>query len=204
MEEFQKPFDKEQNLGQKGCTFSHLKLYKYIIENQIQVCTIFEDDVHFHPQWKDLAPKYFQNTPNNFDIIFMGNQVEHPDKIPRINTKPCYCLHAYIITLEGAKKLLSYLLNWDYWSPDISKYMGHTRPITGLVITDVMIKNIQQRMNNGTLSKKIYWYCWNGTYNECEFNKLPLKGINVRNTGLVFQSNHFYSLLRQDYDVVVQ
>ena len=61
---------KDLGPGQKGCLFSHLKLYKYIITNNIQVCTIFEDDVHFHPNWDYLAPNYYHNTPKNYDLIF--------------------------------------------------------------------------------------------------------------------------------------
>jgi hypothetical protein len=60
-----------------------------------------------------------------------------------------------------------------------------------------MIKNIQHRMNTGELKKKIKWYCWNGIPFECEFNKLPLKGINKRNTGLVFQSDNFISTVNE-------
>ena len=106
--------DKEPNAGQRGCLFSHLKLLKYIIDNNILISTIFEDDVAFHPKWKEIAPKYFLNTPKNFDIIFIGNQIDNPRKFPKINVSSCFCTHAYIITLQGAKRLLHSLLNWDY------------------------------------------------------------------------------------------
>jgi predicted metallo-beta-lactamase superfamily hydrolase len=52
-------------------------------------------------------------------------------------------------------------------------------------------------MNKGQLKKHINWYCWNGTNFQCDFNKLPLKGIDVRNTGLVFQSDTFGSIIRE-------
>ena len=58
-----------------------------------------------------------------------------------------------------------------------------------------MIKNIQERMNNGSLKKYINWYCWNGTKFPCNFNRLPLKGNEIRNTGLVFQSDNFNSIV---------
>jgi hypothetical protein len=58
-----------------------------------------------------------------------------------------------------------------------------------------MIKNIQDRMNKKLLKKTINWYCWNGTYFQCDFNRIPLKGNDIRNTGLVFQSDNFESIV---------
>ena len=189
---------KDLGNGQKGCLFSHLKLYKHIISNNIQICTIFEDDVHFHPEWNNLAYNYYNNTPKNFDILFIGNQLDECKNINQrsiINTLSTFCTHAYIITIQGAKKMLGYLLNWDYHTSDSTKYVGH--PLTGLFCIDIMIKNIQDRMNQKKLRKYINWYCWNGTRFPCDFNRLPLKGNDIRNTGLVFQSDNFKTTIRQ-------
>jgi GR25 family glycosyltransferase involved in LPS biosynthesis len=189
---------KDFSNGGVGCLFSHLNLYKHIISNNIDICTIFEDDVHFHPDWNIIASKFYENTPKNFDIIFIGNQIDeciqNNNNVPRINKKSCFCTHAYILTLEGAKKLLYLLLNWDYKSEENQKYVGH--PLTGLFSIDVMIKNIQDKI----IKKKIHpnilsWYCWNGTKNSCEYNKLPLKGNDTRNSGLVFQCSDFISII---------
>jgi GR25 family glycosyltransferase involved in LPS biosynthesis len=193
---------KDLGAGQKGCLFSHLKLYRHIISNNIKVCTIFEDDVHFHPNWKSLAPNYFHNTPKDFDVIFIGNQLDeckNNNKVQIINNCSTFCTHAYIITIEGAKKLLTYLLNWDYYKADVEKYVGH--PLTGLFCIDIMIKNVQDRMNKGQLKKNIKWYCWNGTKFQCDFNRLPLKGTDVRNTGLVFQSENFISIVSPEIQI---
>ena len=111
LQNFKNPIlNPNMNTGQIGCLFSHLKLYKYIINNNIDICTIFEDDVHFHPEWNKLAPKFYENTPQNFDIIFTGNQVNINNDTPRINNYPCFCLHSYILTLEGAKNFYTYFL----------------------------------------------------------------------------------------------
>jgi hypothetical protein len=188
---------KDLGAGQKGCLFSHLKLYKHIISKNIQVCTIFEDDVHFHPNWNTLARNYYHNTPTNYDIIFIGNQLDeckNNNNVSIINKCATFCTHAYIITIEGAKHMLKYLLNWDY---NKALKDGNNEALTGLFCIDIMIKNIQDRMNKGTLKKKITWYCWNGTKFICEFNKLPLKGNDIRNTGLVFQSDNFISTVSE-------
>lgn len=199
MNEFgNKPLHKDLGRGQIGCLFSHLKLYKHIILNNIQVCTIFEDDVHFHPEWNKLAPYYYNNTPKNYDILFIGNQLDdkrYTNNIPIVNHLSTFCTHAYIITIEGAQKLLTYLLTWDYYSKINTEYAGH--PLTGLFCIDIMIKTIQDRMNKGELQKYINWYCWNGTHFQCQHNRLPLTGNNIRNTGLVFQSDAFEPLIRK-------
>jgi hypothetical protein len=58
-----------------------------------------------------------------------------------------------------------------------------------------MIRSIQDNMNNEKIKKFLNWYCWNGTKNKCNFNELPLTGINIRNSGLVFQSDEFISTI---------
>lgn len=183
-------FDKEVIIGQIGCTLSHLKVFKHIIDNNIPISTIFEDDVHFHPQWKEIAPNFFENTPHDFDVIFAGNQIENPEKFPKISKAPCFCTHAYIITLQGAKRLLNSILNWDY--QNFHKYHNELEK-TGIMTIDVVIKDLQERIIKKQIEQQFIWYCWNGTKHPGNFNNIPLKGIQLRNSGLVFQSDKFIS-----------
>jgi GR25 family glycosyltransferase involved in LPS biosynthesis len=166
--------------------FSHFKVLKYIIDNQIPIATIFEDDVHFHPQWKQLAPQYFSETPKDFDVIFIGNTVDgvvFGKNINKVNIESCDCLHGYIVTLEGAKKLLNTCLNWRY---DLFHHPLHK--VEGLYVIDIMVKHMQNLINSKKIQRTFTWYCWNGTEYPCDSNKLPLKGNNIRNCGLVFQA----------------
>jgi GR25 family glycosyltransferase involved in LPS biosynthesis len=187
MKQFPKiKFDKELSKGQIGCCLSHFKVLLHIIQNNIDIATIFEDDVHFHPNWSVLSERYYNHTPKNFDVIFIGNQIN--PKNPKISNSSTFCTHAYIVTLLGAKRLLRALLTWDYQN---FKYYQPGRDLIGLYTIDIMIKNIQEK----TLLKKtkpfFTWYCWNGTYHPCDYNILPLRGYDVKNTGLVFQSDTF-------------
>jgi glycosyl transferase family 25 len=193
-----KNIDIEVSIGQLGCLLSHLKLLRVIVDNKIQLATIFEDDVHFHPNWNTLSELYLNLTPTNFDILFIGNgldscrQITHSNNISEITTESVWCTHAYVITYNGAKKLLNSLLNWDY-----KNFMHNSRmnTLTGLYILDIMIKDIQ----NKSLQNKKYpfiWYSWNGTKYQCKFNKLPVIGNDSRNTGLVFQNaDNFKSIV---------
>jgi hypothetical protein len=189
-------FDQKTRIGQIGCTLSHLKVLKHIIDNKILVSTIFEDDIHFHPQWKEMAPRFFENTPSDFDVIFAGNQIEKPENVPRISKAPCFCMHAYIVTLKGAIKLFNSILDWDF--QNFHKF-HHECEKTGIMTIDIIIKDLQERMNKKQLEEKFNWYCWNGTKNPCEFNKFPLIGdFRVRNSGLVFQSQQFESIINPE------
>ena len=182
-------FHDHLSYGQIGCFLSHLKLYKHIIDNKINISTVFEDDVHFHSKWNNLAPTYYLHTPKDFDIVFIGNQTVIDKSVPLINHNSTFCTHAYIITLDGARKLLSLLLHWDYHTEENTNFAGHK--LNGLFAIDIIIKTIQDRMNTRKLKKLLTWYCWNGTKYPC---RNALIGHAARNTGLVFQASQFKSL----------
>lgn len=170
--------------GQRGCLLSHIKLYKHIIDNKIDVCTIFEDDVYFHSDWTRLSPMFYENTPKNYDVIFIGNQSDgNPNILPRIHQRACFCTHAYIITLNGAKKLLRYVLNLNH-----KNYNN-----IGLTTIDILIKFLQHNILRGNINKNNFiWYCWNGTRNECKNKNISDTSVyTIRNMGLVYQSSSF-------------
>ena len=175
-----------------------LKIFLTIAQNKIPIATIFEDDILFHPDWEILAPKYYENTPKDFHIIYMGNQIDEckfENNVPRINKKSCFCMHALLVSYEGAVRALKLILDWDYKSTYATECMG--RHADGLTNCDIILKNYQDRIIAGKINKNIFkWYCWNGTKNKCEYNKLPLNNNrNCRNTGIVFQNNDFLSCL---------
>ena len=187
-------YDKWCSKGNIGCNLSMLKVFLTIVQNKIPISTIFEDDVLFHTEWDTLALEYYKNTPKDFDIIYMGNQIDkckYQNNVPRINKNSCFCMHASILSYKGALRMLKLILNWDYNSKYATECMG--RPADGLTNCDIILKNYQDRILRGEINSNIFkWYCWNGTRNPCEYNKLPLdNNRNCRNTGIVFQNNDF-------------
>jgi len=173
--------------GEIGCMLSHFKVLKHIIDHGIEIATVFEDDVCFHPEWEKIRDMYYRLTPDNYDMIFLGNQLEsctHHSKTELIVNEYTYCTHAYSITLEGARKLLECLLRWDY-SHSIECY---NRDQHGLIAIDIMIRDIQIRSLQGNLNAPFRWYCWNGTKYPCDYNRLPITRRTCKNTGLVFQN----------------
>jgi GR25 family glycosyltransferase involved in LPS biosynthesis len=175
--------------GKLGCLLSHLSVLKYIIEHNIQLATIFEDDIFFHPQWNTLCGEYYKETPSDYDIIFLGNSVDTlrmgTPLYNKILTESCFSLQSYTVTLEGARKLLSSCLNWRY---DLFNEMYAGQNIHGLYVIDIIIKFTQILTNLNKIERPFTWYCWNGTIYPCEFNIIPLSRYNIANTGLVFQA----------------
>jgi hypothetical protein len=66
-----------------GSSLNGFKILKHIIDNNISVSVLFDDDVHFHPQWKELSEQYWNETPKDFDILFMGNGLDSCREIGR-------------------------------------------------------------------------------------------------------------------------
>jgi GR25 family glycosyltransferase involved in LPS biosynthesis len=97
-------------IGGIGCALSHKKCYEYIVNNNIQKCLILEDDIRVDDKFVEKINSLEKIVPKDFDMFFLGfhgahalKQVSYDYFIPtRI-----YGLFGYIVTYEGAKKLLN-------------------------------------------------------------------------------------------------
>lgn len=171
-------YDAEFNTykGKQGIFLSQVRLWKHIIDMKLPYACIFEDDISFHAQWSALAPLYFTKTPIDWDVLFMGSQMEFKSTA-HIERGPVFCLHAYMVTLEGARKLYQLVMDQAYTS--------------GVYTIDTMLK-----VHMETRSPSFSWYVWNGKPfhdPKCEM----AKGWTKRNQGLVFQEEHFGSDVRE-------
>lgn len=155
--------------GKQGCMLSHLHLWKKIIDENIPIATIFEDDVSFHSMWHDLAPIYYKHTPSDFDVLYLGSQIDHYVDAHIIQT-PVFCTHAYVITQEGARTLYQLLL----------------KDPKGVRTIDCMLIDHMKRHTFHNVPCPFTWYVWNGLKFP-EPQALNDKHWAKRNTGLVFQ-----------------
>ncbi|MFM9107769.1 MAG: glycosyltransferase family 25 protein, partial [Chloroflexota bacterium] len=93
--------------GLQGAFTSHGLLWRRIVEEQIPVCTIFEDDARFDPRWADLAPRFHAVTPRDAEVVWMGAFEPGMDlRGIRAESFPIIGLYACIVTLDGARRLL--------------------------------------------------------------------------------------------------
>jgi GR25 family glycosyltransferase involved in LPS biosynthesis len=164
-------------IGKQGCMLSHLNLWKHMINNNIKVATVFEDDVCFHKDWERLAPAYMNITPSNFNLVYLGGQIDFMMEGNVIMT-PTFCTHSYIITLEGASKLYDLL----------------TTCPKGVRTIDCMLLEIMKQVLIHNLDV-FTWYTWNATMFPDPF-ALADPDWAKRNNGLVFQDPKFESDVR--------
>lgn len=154
----------------QGVFLSHVLLWKHIIDNKIPYATIFEDDLLFHKDWNFLAPQYFENTPQDYGMLFLGHH-SYWDRDGHIMQVPVYCLNAYAVTYHGAKFLYDLLLH----NP------------SGVYTIDCMIwDKMCDFITTGDESKFCTWYIWNAlAFAYRDPRKHP--EFAFKDNGLVFQ-----------------
>ena len=96
--------------GVAGCAASHVRVWKHIADNDLDWCLILEDDAHFHPDFKKLFSKYWNQVPSNAMMIYPGycSAIETTDTPVLRNA--VMCLQGYMISAKGARHLLNNLL----------------------------------------------------------------------------------------------
>lgn len=166
------PYDTEfvTYKGKQGCMLSHLNLWKNeIIDKKLPMAVVFEDDVCFHSVWHQLAPRYWDATPKEFDVLYIGSQIDWYIDGHIIKT-PVFCTHAYVITLQGATLLYDTLL----------------KDPAGVRTIDCMLIDHMKRHVFRKVTCPFDWYVWNGMPFP-EKDALADPHWAKRNTGLVFQ-----------------
>lgn len=109
------------NGGQRGCSQSHLNIYRHMIKHNIKYALILEDDACFDLLWKCklnefsnmLSEEQFENL--NMVLLNASEPMENKQKW-ELQTEQ-YLTAGYIITQKGAKWILNYFRNC-YYSAD--------------------------------------------------------------------------------------
>jgi len=106
-------FIEKCNSGQLGCYLSHYQVWKYILENNLDLAIVLEDDVKIYKNFNRIINTIYDNLPVKFDYVHL---FVHPDKqkIEYLEAKEGDIIPAednfgtvaYIISLRGAKRLL--------------------------------------------------------------------------------------------------
>jgi len=135
---------------------SHQEIWQHLITNNIPVATVFFEKVEFHPLYKDLSTDFMDATPEDWDVIFIGNWLQHHTD-HYVDRQPTAKSFAYMITLEGAKKLLA------KWPMNMSATALEQEMFQCMVETPLAFT----------------WYCWSGIKFPCDLG-------DETGTGLVF------------------
>ena len=101
--------------GGVGCALSHIAIWQWMVDNNQEVCLIFEDDALIPPNFTERINKCISESallkdPTKWDLWLLGGTWDKLTKIPeesKVARVGAFVLfHAYIMTLHGAKKLL--------------------------------------------------------------------------------------------------
>ena len=58
--------------GAIGCGLSHKKVWQMIVEKGEPASIVMEDDIVFHPEFKEVLVKVFHDLPSQWDYVYLG------------------------------------------------------------------------------------------------------------------------------------
>lgn len=115
MPEYLDPYHKRpMKMGEVGCFLSHYTIWERMIEKNLQEVLILEDDIKFEPYFREHAVQLMKEARSvgGYDLIYFGRKrlEDTEDYITTstnfVKVSYTYWTLGYVITLEGAKKLL--------------------------------------------------------------------------------------------------
>jgi len=116
------------SVGGVGCALSHIAIWQWMVDNNQEVCLVFEDDAVVPPNFVEMANKCISESailqdPKKWDLWLLGGKWEGLTQIPgettAVRVGQFALSHAWVLTLHGAKRLLkaAYPIHAhiDYW-----------------------------------------------------------------------------------------
>lgn len=164
LKKFRRGHEEIDSAGAIGCALSHIALWQYMMDNSIEIMAIFEDDANIPDDFITRSNNCIKTSPtlqdpNSWDVWLlggiMGNLTEIPNDKTTVRASGFLLLHAYVITLQTAKKLLSKVYpierHIDYW---ISMY-GQLYDLRIVTCPTLNIKqNIKVKSDISTVEKE--------------------------------------------------
>ncbi|XP_037784027.1 glycosyltransferase 25 family member-like [Penaeus monodon] len=106
---------RDMTFGEIGCFLSHYFIWEDIVNNGYKKVLLFEDDIRFEPFFKEKVRHMVRQSTElvDWDLIYLGRKKLKSADEPWVDDSD-YLVHVgysywtlcYVITLEGAKKLL--------------------------------------------------------------------------------------------------
>jgi len=134
-------FPKDRQPGAIGCSISHLRIWKKMVNENIPQALIFEDDCYFDPGFSSFMESL--EIPPDFKILYLGGRFEKnfivpPNGIIPVNDRIYQhndlnwnnrlherTTHCYIITVELAKFLINLFEIVDHPQP-VDQFIIHS------------------------------------------------------------------------------
>ena len=127
------------SIGGVGCALSHIAVWQSMVDNNYPICIVFEDDAVVPPTFIETANKIIKGSllenPKQWDMWLLGGKWDDMSHIPKsdlIRIEAFVLFHAYVLTLDMAKKLLQDVFpihaHIDTWV-SIESYLNQLRVI---------------------------------------------------------------------------
>ena len=121
----------EMSKGEIGCAISHTLVWQKVLEDGVERALILEEDFYSRLPLNQLNEPEMQ-----FDFAFLGRYVFDENEDRKIDNNWCYPglsynMHAYVLTNQGAQKLLNTQFKQNLIPVDefiTATYMPHRRP----------------------------------------------------------------------------
>ena len=112
LQDWNEPFTRKTiTKGECGCALTHYNIWKKIVQENIEHCLILEDDIIIANNFNSKLQEKLDNI-SNFDLLYVGRRPLSKNEIivntHIIKAKYSYGMHAYILSITGARKLLEY------------------------------------------------------------------------------------------------
>jgi GR25 family glycosyltransferase involved in LPS biosynthesis len=106
------------SIGGVGCALSHIAIWKWMVDQEQEMCIIFEDDAKVPPNFCKMANDCIKGStilsnPRSWDLWLLGGECNDLTSIPSeskdsgvVRVGSFVLFHAYVMTLHAAKRLL--------------------------------------------------------------------------------------------------
>jgi GR25 family glycosyltransferase involved in LPS biosynthesis len=128
--------------GGVGCALSHIAVWQWMVDNQQEMCLVFEDDAVVPTTFvadgnKCISDSFILKDPKRWDLWVIGAVCEGLSRIPQepvqsgiVRADAFMLAHCYVITLRTAKKFLEDVYpihcHIDFWM-SIYSYLNNMR-----------------------------------------------------------------------------
>eukprot|EP00966_Prymnesium_polylepis_P268829 6210195-Prymnesium_polylepis.1 len=145
---------------QLGLVLAHLNVWLTMVERRLPWAIIFEQDVLFHDGFCALAPDYWRQLPDDWEMVYLGllDRLPHRERnlsVQRLGRAP-WTTHAYAIRLPLARQLASlqsYFLMRFNLSRDLWKRAEHLLPWDAEWASDVV--RVYEPRSNATKAPRV-------------------------------------------------
>lgn len=159
----QSVYGKKTLRGKIACSLSHLRLWRHLVDKNIDKAIVFEDDVE---TLEDFDSVVRQDLPDDLNFLFLYVHPRH--FCPSKNVVNAYfssyyytwCRSAYLITNAGCKKLIEHFENGLYDNGDNMVNDAAKRGIiTAYMVRSKIVDNIGQSCDRykGEKLKSTIW-----------------------------------------------